>query len=322
MFALVALVALQSGNLNPGPYIDYEGQRAVSLWLPHIKEDASHGYASQLGVDVKQLRVLRNRIGARIVQPDLDHVPGITVEVLAKKLKSAAVDVCASAGVKSGTPLETFLIADGIANWVRSHIIYNDMLVPGKIAEQRGLTTDQEFKVRQQYWTPRTLLEKSKLHAVCAGYSRLTYHLARAVDVPLFNVMGYTRGALQVNGTHTKQPRNHSWNVMLLPGKLGTQLILSTDPTQSRISLAEARAANFDWYSPYSFPDNVDDSVFFHYSQYVTEVDELKDKLSSLQPLKLTEVQWREMGSIKVIDQYRSRVLRSTKTATSNVIPD
>lgn len=322
MIALVALVALQTGNLNPGPYIEYDGPRAVSLWLPHIKEDATHNYAPRLGTDIKQLRVLRNRVGVRMVQSDLDYAPGITVEALAKKLKSAIVEVSAGAGVRSGSSLETFLIAEGIVNWVRSHVIYNDMLVPGRISEQRGITPEQEFKFRQQFWTPKTLLERPKLHAVCAGYSRLTYHLAKAVDVPLFNVMGFTRGALQVNGTHTKQPRNHSWNILLLPVTSGAPLVLSTDPTQSRIALAEARAANFDWYSPYSFPDNSDDNVFFHYSQYVTEVDELKDKLASLQPVKLTEIQWREMGSIKVVDRYRGIVLRPTKAATSDVIPD
>lgn len=213
-------------------------------------------------------------------------------------------------------------MAEGLVDWVRSHVPYNSMLEPGKIAAQKGISAKEESALRSQFWTPKTLLQKQELCAVCAGFSRLVYQMAKNVGVPLYNVQGFTRGALQVNGTYTKNPVNHSWNILVLDLADGKQLLIPSDPTQSRVTLPEARRAGFEWTSPYSFPDTVEHAAFFHYSQYFTKVEDYQQKVDRFQPLALPELQWREWGSIKTLDRFRNQVLQPTRAATIDRMPE
>jgi len=303
--------------------MDYDGHDALELWRPLIREEATWDYGPRLGSTAREIRTLRKKVGARMVRPDLDHVPGISVETLAKSLKAAVLESVSDSGVKSGSPLETFLVAEGIVDWVRSHVVYNTMLEPGKIAEREGISLAEERKYRSQFWTPATLLQKHELFAVCAGISRLSYQLAKAVGVPLYDVIGYSRGSLQGGGTYHTNPEDHSWNIFVLTDGAGKLLIVPADPSHARVGLSTARGQGFDWYSGSSFPDTPEDAVAFHYWHYGTKVEDNMTKMTEFQPTTLTERKWREMGTVTIIDRYRrSNALRWINSATSDKMPE
>ena len=311
----------QSKNLNPGPDMDMPLDTAVQKWSGFVSRGASPDYATALGKTRDELRALRNRIGRRMVHKDLDHLQGTSVDFLGQKIKKALDAELADLNLNTESALYKFCLAEAVVNWVRSHLLYNDMLVPGKIAEANQWSVAEESKFRSTYWTPKTLLERPELSAVCAGYSRLTFYICRSIGVPMLNAVGYTRGALQVNGTNTSNPPNHSWNILVLKADSGGTLRLQTDPTQARVLLSEARSSNFQWQSEYCFPDTTTGVAFYHYAQFITKIDEQQEKLAEAQTLGMSEQQWRQMGSIRVFDRMRGSILQVTKNATINRMP-
>lgn len=317
----VVLAFTQSKNLNPGPDLDLPFDSAVGKWTGLVSRSAGADYATSLGKTRAELREIRNRIGRRMVQKDLDHLRGTSVEFLGQKIKKALDSEIADLNLPSDSGLYKFCLAEAVVNWVRSHLLYNEMLVPGNLAKANEWTIDEERKFRSAFWTPKTLLQYPELSAVCAGYSRLTFHVCRSIGIPVFNAVGYTRGALQANGTNTTIPPNHSWNILILKADNGTVLRLQTDPTQARVLLSEARSPKFQWHSDYSFPDTNAGVAFYHYAQIITKIDELPEKLPDAQTLAMTEEQWRQMGSIKIFDRMRNSLLQVTKNATINRMP-
>ena len=321
MFTItISLLFLQSTNLNPGPYTSYNLEQATQVWERCTRSEAESNFPTKLGVSSSRLAELRRKCGVEVVQPDLDHRP-TTVDVLALKIDTAIRKVLDQEKIDPASALGVFLRSDAMANWVRSHVPYNTMLEPGQIAKAKGISLSSEREIRMQFWQPDTLLKKNEPSAVCAGMSRLTYHLGRSLKLPLYNVQGYTRGALQVNGTEMTNPVNHSWNLLIIDTEKHGRIILSTDPTQARVSLALARSKSFVWQSPYAFPSTREEVAFFNYAQYVVQIEDFPSKLPEFQPSLISEKKWREMGSITAFDRARGQILASTKAATINVVP-
>jgi hypothetical protein len=307
----------QSKDLNPGPDVEMPLDAAVRKWSVFVTRGASPDYAPALGKTREEIRTLRNRIGKRMVQPDLDHLQGTSVEFLGQKIKKALDAEISDLSLSQESALYKFCLAEAVSDWVRSHVVTNRSLVKGTISQKTGISEKEEWKIRSEYWVPVTLLQKRELYAVCAGYSRLTYHVSRSLGLPVYNVIGYSRSELQNKGTNHSQPEDHSWDVLVLEGVASRRLLLFIDTSHGRVGLSKARTPGYDWVSPHIFPDTLESTSCFHYWHFASKIEDKPELISLVQPLVLSQQDWRQSGTVKSIDVRRGQYFKDLNSATT-----
>ena len=228
-------------------------QSYAAISLDHNAEEQP---AKPVKTASSRLRRIEARIGTRMIQPDFDHIPGRTKEILAAKIKKAVLSILAEEKIDPSTIQGQRFLAQGVCDWVRTHIVYNLALMPDPSTGKYNFPTE----VLRRFWTTDLLLKEPTLFAVCAGISRTTLDLSRAVGLNCELVLCFVRN---VNNTHT-ETRNHAFNVFTFIGTDGTRVFCPTDNTYSLVLLSRARELGHVPPNPYCLPDNPTELGLFY----------------------------------------------------------
>ena len=195
-----------------------------------------------------RLRRIESRIGTRMIQPDFDHRPGVSIAVLAARIKKVVLEILAEERIDPASIVGQRLLAQGVCDWVRTHIVYNQALTPDPSTGQY----DYPHETLKRFWTTELLLKEQTLFAVCAGLSRTTLDLSLSVGLKCEMVNGFTRGW---NNT-TSSKRDHAWVVYTFDDQNGKKEICPADVTKALVLLSRARQFNHVPQSPFCLPDN------------------------------------------------------------------
>ena len=292
---------------------ELDALNAVSRSLQNPKATLEH---ATFGLDPALFRKARDAVALRMLARDLDHRPGITVQALASDIKHAAFSILSAEGIGPESSAGKRLLAQAVCDWVRSHVVYNEALEPESLAVS-AWKYDVPQAIRQRYWTTKTLLQAPRLFAVCAGYTRLTFDLSRAVGLDTYLVNGFTRFPKnQFSGR-----RNHSWNVFAIQTD-GTVAYIPADNARGRVELSRARSNLRLFDNPFVLPTASSDWGLFLWKQQASELDggkELQPDALRLSTLTLDE--WKGWGSPRTLTSVESRALSENKPATINVRP-
>ncbi len=220
---------------------------------------------SAFGVTQTVFMSLKKQVGARMIAPNLDHVPGISHQKLAQNIKDEVSQVLAKNNISSDSCLGQYLLAQGVCDWVRTHVLYNQALKP---ASSNGAYSYSMATLRR-FWTTELLLKEQTLYAVCAGITRLTLDLSHDLNLDCTLVNGFDRH----QGNTFSAKRDHSWNVYRFRDQQ-KELTCIADNTKSLVLLNRAKQNGGPFFSPYCLPTLPSENGMCVWKDKAIEVDE------------------------------------------------
>lgn len=322
-FSVVPPDALPSTTEEEGTYItrDRSVREVLQYFAESIADSRAFDVRQVFGVDSRTLRALSILVCQRMIAPDMDHVPGqLTRAALAQRIRRGVKEVLGPLEVAEASVLGQRLLASGICDWVRTHMLYNNAL--GDNATPRD--------IKQIYWTTDTLLRAKNLYGVCAGYTRLTLDLSKQVGLECTLVNGLTRWG--TNQFVDSPVGHHSWLVYAFrasvpPGRKSEQgagdlFYCPADTTQGRVALERARKQHGHIPSPYCLPIHPIEWGYFVWREFGTDFDGRKP-IPAHHPILIsrwTLEEWKSMKPQGVQSLYRA-IQPEMDSATVNHIP-
>lgn len=232
------------------PQLTDEQRQILNYFLEHttdsrVRAGSYNGYGIS---DLKLLEIM-NQVSWRVIQPDLDHVPGREVAQLARLVKGAVGEVIAELDFKPNQVLWQRLMAQGVCDWVRTRVVFD---VDLERAIYRNPSPDLLGRK-----DPRYVLGMQSPAAVCTGFSLLARNVAREISLTCFYVNGVTRSGAQFRAVKPKP--HHVWNVFVLADGLNIPADLSRSP----VALPTARRDVSAIRSTLSLPVFADEFAIF-----------------------------------------------------------
>lgn len=246
------------------------------------------------GITNERLLELTDLISTRMIQPDLDHVPGRKAKDLAEKIQSAVQEVVSQLPEKPNRVLSDRLLSQGVCDWVRTHVEASTQI------EQ--MPREQRLK----YYDTQVMLNMPVPLGICSSTSLMARNLSRLVGLECKYVSGYLRDWQQGVPAET----NHGWVIF----NLGGDVIVPSDCIRSRISLPEARRKNGSIRVYGSLPISADEFALFSSLHYGSEQKYVKyqDPQGVNLLTRLGESEWRglNVSALKPYDDAAKRFLR------------
>jgi len=281
-------------------------QSYAALSLAYYPEESKRPIKGASSV----LREIETRIGARMIEPDFDHVPGMTKEFLAAKIKKEVFKILAEEKIDPKSIEGQRCLARGVCDWVRSHLIYNQALMPNPSTGKY----DYPNEVLRRFWTTDLLLKESSLFVVCAGTTRVTKDLSSLTGLNCEIVLGFYR----FYGNTTASQRDHGWVVYIFEGPDGRREFCPADNAQALVLLSRARAFRQVPPNPFCLPNGKTALSLFMWRLHPTEADgggPLKAGLGS----RLSTADWKAIPRDPVLEKVMVRVAPESQKATVRI---
>ena len=257
-------------------------------------------------LDDKQYLALSEKVTRRMIEPTCDYVPGVSIQTRAKQLQSAVLDVVQVNEPSANELLKERMVAQGIYDWTRTHILYNLWL--GDLTHDRN--------IRKNYWLAEDLFKLERPNAVCAGIANVMAKLANSIGIEAINVNGTARRNFESTNLPTDINKvGHQW--VLIRQKDG--FLFPADPTNSGVSLAKARELNGKIADPITFPILPEDWSLYLAVYNATAIPWTKPPLPTNDDLlSLKYDQWRVLD-VRALKQAYSRRTGMTWFSTACV---
>jgi hypothetical protein len=190
----------------------------------------AEGRRLDVGLSPEQFDYAINEVFKRTVSPDMDHLPGSTVEEVAKRIGGGVEQVMRRLQIGDRPELlKSWLLAEAASAWVATHVGYDASIVdaPIEVKTRRALSS-----VTLQQEVPR---------AVCSGLARLTMDLGTALGLKCYHIGGEFAAVGRPRQGHD----NHAWVYF----HFGPGIASVADTTLAGTSLTAARDSNgkHDW---------------------------------------------------------------------------
>ena len=214
------------------------------------QEQLNGGRQLPVGLTPKQFDYAINEVYKRMLQPDMDHVPGRSVRDLAGLIKQNTLDDIQRLHLASNPQLlRNWLLAEAVCAWVSTHVVADKALeaAPGP----------EKFRRAQS----DVLLSFNPPAGICAGFSRLTFNLALEMGLNCSALGGEVRNP----GITFLGHDNHGWVYF----DFGDGIETLADTTGARVNLLEARRINGKTHGDKLLPKSPMDFEMFlsqHYS--------------------------------------------------------
>ena len=226
---------------------------------------------------------LAEKVTRRMIAPDFDFVPGLTVEARAKAIQGAVFEVVRENESRANDLLKERMVIQGLYDWTRTHLLYNNRLT--------DLTIDR--KIRGRYWQPKDLFLMDKPAAVCAGFAHTFGGMARTLGMGAFEVNGTPRRRFDSSRLPmiATSAAGHKWVIV----RMKDGFLQPVDPTNSAASLSKARELRGRIPDPITLP-NLPEDWALHFAIYFATVGQDSKLLpASENPLGLSYDQWRDI---------------------------
>ena len=194
------------------------------------------------GLPEGQIRFLASEVSALMVSEALDFRAGLdTVDIISRRIGEGVERVLTKFQLDSKSTLAKRLIAGGVCDWVRTHVVYNSNLAD----QGPGMN-----KIRPWARQSENMMSMPQMYAVCSGYSQLVYDLGRKLGLEVYQVDGWIQ-----KPTLASYPKEveHTWVLFRFSNGAQSVSVVSC-PSASSVSLAQARQLKGDIGSPLSLP--------------------------------------------------------------------
>jgi hypothetical protein len=262
-----------------------------------VRNDTYEGY----GVSNAVLIDATNKISWRMIQSDLDHVPGQAVRDLARRIKATADEVITNLDFKPNVILAQRLTAQAISDWLRTHFSFDD-----DWAKFHGTPQYMQLPLeeRERHYRATGILKMDVAKCVCAGFTNSTVELATALGIKCFNTSGYQRwGSAFKDRWPDKAP--HSWAVF----EWSDGFRVPADNSIASLPLALARSMNGHIRHPVSLPLQKEDwGVFlcFHYAHHDLNTKLPVEKWDEYALMDVTFDEWKKWDILELYSYRRS----------------
>lgn len=200
--------------------------------------DASRMY----GMSEGQVRFLASEVSVRMISEVLDFKAGSdSIDAISKRIGEGVEWVLAKYSLDRKSALGNRLLAGGVCDWVRTHVVYNSNLAD----QGPGMK-----KIRPWARQSENMMSMPQMYAVCSGYSQLVYDLARKLGLEVYQVDGWIqKPKLESYPTEVE----HTWALFRFSNGAQSVSVVCC-PSASSVSLAQARQLRGDIVSPLSLP--------------------------------------------------------------------
>jgi len=210
------------------------------------------------------------RISMRVTNPDLDYIPEQTEVEWSRKILRAANEVIEKLAPEPNANLRTYLQAQAIIDWVRTHILFDVDLEHAMNSQPSPLSRED---VRRRFEDGVVLSMKPQPATVCGGMAWICSVLGKIGGLEMNKVEGHLR-----DGPNYRDPAasaSHAWVNIRLPD--GT--IRFADPSNARLRLPLARRRAGRIINPYVLPFEAEAMGYFMATHWTMNgLDWVEDK--------------------------------------------
>ena len=206
-------------------------QRILLYFLEHSIDNLGIERSQRAyGISDSTLNSLCRNVTELMISPEFDHAPAKSWSSRASSIKDGVDGIISKMIPDANELLRERLLIQGIYDWTRTHVLYNDYLT--------DMSVDREW--RKKHWTAGELSQMKRPNAVCSGYSNVLQEMGQAFGLECW----VTNGAIRVDFSNERLLFSgpvellggHQWVIF----KQKDGFIIPVDPSRGTVKLFES----------------------------------------------------------------------------------